>query len=105
MNFPARRRRPCVGRPLPPPALNTLFTPLLWLSIALIVLSQAAILRSTVRAMRRAESPQARRAIEWAYAIVPVVALAVSLVFTWQAASDHALHREMEARANQTVAP
>lgn len=77
---------------------------LLWLSFALIAISQVKILHSTVRAMRNAESERARRGIEWAYAIVPAVALAVALVFTWQAARDHAVRQDMEARANQ-VAP
>jgi len=74
---------------------------LFWAAIALVVASQVKILRSTVRAMRRAHSARARRGIEWAYAIVPVVALAVALVFTWQAARARAERTDMEARANQ----
>ena len=74
---------------------------ILWLSLILVVVSQILILRSTVRAMRAASSARARRGIEWAYAIVPAVALVVVLVFTWQAAREHRVHTEMEARANQ----
>jgi hypothetical protein len=74
---------------------------ILWLSLGLVALSQVMILRSTVRAMREARSARARRGIEWAYAIVPAVALAVALLFTWQAAREHAQRTDMEARANQ----
>jgi heme/copper-type cytochrome/quinol oxidase subunit 2 len=77
----------------------------LWLCIALVAVSQVMILRSTVRAMRAAESEQARRGIEWAYAVVPAIALVLVLVVTWQAASDHASRLEMEAKASQTSAP
>lgn len=63
------------------------------------------ILRSTVRAMRAAESEQARRGIEWAYAVVPVVVLLLVLVATWQASRDHALRLGLEASASQSVAP
>lgn len=76
-----------------------------WLSITLVAVSQVMILRSTVRAMRAAESEQARRGIEWAYAIVPAIALVLVLVVTWQAASDHAARLEMEAKASQMSAP
>jgi len=63
------------------------------------------ILRSTVRAMRAAASAQARRGIEWAYAIVPAVALVVVLAATWQATRDHAVRADLESRANQTSPP
>jgi heme/copper-type cytochrome/quinol oxidase subunit 2 len=59
---------------------------LFWLAAALVVIAQVMILRSTVRAMRTAASARARRGIEWAYAVVPVLALALVLVATWQAA-------------------
>jgi heme/copper-type cytochrome/quinol oxidase subunit 2 len=68
------------------------------------VVAQLLILRSTVRAMRASPSASARRTIEWAYAVVPVVVLAVVLVATWQASRDHTTHLEMEARANQVSA-
>ncbi|MBM3907796.1 MAG: hypothetical protein FJ363_06945 [Gemmatimonadetes bacterium] len=83
------------------PALPALF----WLAIVLVVASQVMILRSTVRAMRAAESAQARRGIEWAYAIVPAVALVVALAATWQESTAHRTRLDLEARANQTVAP
>ncbi len=64
---------------------------LLWIATALVVIGQIMILRSTVRAMRGATSARARRGIEWSYAIVPVVALALVLVATWRAAERHAV--------------
>ncbi|MBI2407922.1 MAG: hypothetical protein HYV19_06460 [Gemmatimonadetes bacterium] len=80
-------------------------TPIFWLAIALIAVSQVAILRSTVRAMRGATSASARRGIEWAYAIVPAVALVVALAATWQSTRTHATRLDLEARASQTSAP
>ena len=68
--------------PLPLPLL-------FWIATALVVIGQLMILRSTVRAMRGASSERARRGIEWSYAIVPVVALALVLVATWRAAERH----------------
>ena len=83
-----------------PVPLPTLF----WISITLVVVAQLLILRSTVRAMRGSPSASARRTIEWAYAVVPVIVLAVVLVATWQASREHVTRLEMEARANQTSA-
>ena len=62
---------------------------LFWIATALVVIGQMMILRSTVRAMRGASSARARRGIEWSYAVVPVVALALVLVATWRAAERH----------------
>ena len=62
-----------------------LLTVLFCLATALVVISQAMILLSTVRAMRGASSERARRGIEWSYAIVPVLVLAGVLAATWQA--------------------
>ncbi len=84
--------------PLPLPAI-------LWLSIALVAISQVMILRSTVRAMRAAASAQAKRGVEWAYAIIPAIALMVVLAVTWQAARDYAVRGDLETRANATSAP
>ncbi|MFA6167145.1 MAG: hypothetical protein WC700_11060 [Gemmatimonadaceae bacterium] len=84
--------------PLPLPVI-------LWLSIALIAVSQVMILRSTVRAMRAAASEQARRGIEWAYAVVPVIVLVLVLVATWDASQAHTTRLELEAKASQTSAP
>ncbi len=77
---------------------------LFWICITLVVVAQLLILRSTVRAMRASSSASARRTIEWAYAVVPMVVLAVVLVATWQASRDHGTRQDMEARANQTSA-
>ncbi|MEK7240000.1 MAG: hypothetical protein AAB224_05385 [Gemmatimonadota bacterium] len=68
--------------PLPLPSV-------FWIATTLVVIGQLMILRSTVRAMRGASSERARRGIEWSYAIVPVVALALVLVATWRAAERH----------------
>lgn len=84
--------------------MSVALTPLLWLALALVVVSQIKILQSTVRAMRGADAASARRGIEWAYAIVPAVALVIALAATVQAAREHGVRQEMEARANQ-VAP
>jgi len=92
---------------LPLPLHHTVPVPLptlFWISITLVVVAQLLILRSTVRAMRGSPSASARRTIEWAYAVVPVIVLAVVLVATWQASREHVTRLEMEARANQTSA-
>ena len=94
----ASRTSPTVTQSL---TLNSIF----WLALALAIVSQVMILRSTVRAMRAAASNRARRGIEWAYAVVPAIALVVSLVATWHASRDRLTHLEMEAKAIQTVAP
>ncbi len=64
-------------------------TTLFWIATALVAVGQVMILRSTVRAMRGAASARARRGVEWSYAIVPVVALALVLVATWRATERH----------------
>ncbi len=79
--------------------------PLFWLAVVIVAVSQVMILRSTVRAMRAAAAASARRGIEWAYAIVPVVALVVVLAATWQATREHAVRAEMETRANLVSPP
>jgi len=73
---------------------------LFWIAATLVAIAQVMILRSTVRALRSA-SAQAGRGIEWAYAIVPAVALALVLVATWQAAQrrDVTVRVTSEARA------
>jgi heme/copper-type cytochrome/quinol oxidase subunit 2 len=51
-----------------------------------IVVAQIFILRSTARGMRNAApGAQARPALEWAYAIVPAIALVALLAFSWRA--------------------
>lgn len=51
-----------------------------------IAVSQALILRSTARGMRVDVARQAggRAVLEWAYAIVPALALVALLVATWR---------------------
>ncbi len=70
---------------------------LFWLATALIVISQGMILRSTVRAMLAARSAHARRGIEWAYAIVPAVALVIVLLATWQAVQRRQVQVQVSA--------
>ncbi len=63
---------------------------LFWIATALVLVGQVMILRSTVRAIRGSPSASARRAIEWAYAVVPVIVLVAVLVSTWHASRDRA---------------
>jgi heme/copper-type cytochrome/quinol oxidase subunit 2 len=63
----------------------TLLADLLFAVVAgAIAVAQVMIFRSTARALRQAPADQ-RTGREWAYAIVPAVALAIVLVFAWQA--------------------
>jgi heme/copper-type cytochrome/quinol oxidase subunit 2 len=69
---------------------------LFWLSVACCTIAQFLIIRS-VRGRRHVPEPTAnvprpRRGPEMMLAIVPAIALAVLLVFTWRAvrATDHA---------------
>ena len=55
---------------------------LFWIATALVIVGQVMILRSTVRAIRGSPSASARRAIEWAYAVVPVILLVVVSLLT-----------------------
>jgi heme/copper-type cytochrome/quinol oxidase subunit 2 len=55
-----------------------------------ILVSQAFILRSTARGMRQGVAVTGNRAsLEWAYAVVPAIALVALLWFSW-----HAMHPE-----------
>ncbi|MHB1311962.1 MAG: hypothetical protein ACYC3L_08080 [Gemmatimonadaceae bacterium] len=71
-----------------------------WIAAALVIIAQVMILRSTVRALRAPSAP-AGRDIEWAYAVVPAIVLALVLVATWQAAQrrEVQVHVTSEARA------
>jgi hypothetical protein len=97
--------------PAPHPALflhHTLPLPLhhiFWIAAALVVVGQVMILRSTVRAMRAASSERARRGIEWAYAVGPVVLLLLVLLATRQASLDYAARLQLEAQAGRTHGP
>ncbi len=89
----------------PAPLVSLPLIPIFWLAVALVAVSQVMILRSTMRAIRAAASDRARRGIEWAYAIVPAVALVVVLAATWHATRDYAVRADLKARANQTSTP
>ncbi len=78
------------------PVATPLADLLFYLVAALIAVSQALILRSTARGMRHGPDAAAEpsrtgivpgprnAALEWTYAIVPAIALALLLVFAWQ---------------------
>ena len=73
-----------------------------WLAVVLCAIAQFFILRSAL-VVRAAPAdrlvPGARRPVEFLWAVLPAVALAVVLVFTWRA-----MHRE-PAPAREQVAP
>jgi hypothetical protein len=58
-------------------------TVLFWICAAAVVASQAKILGSTVRAWRQGGARAVRT--EWAFAIVPAIALAAVLWLSWAA--------------------
>jgi hypothetical protein len=64
-----------------PPILAAL---LFWSAVAAAVVAQVMILRSTRRILR-ATSPRTL-GLEWAFALVPALALAAVLVLSWRAA-------------------
>jgi heme/copper-type cytochrome/quinol oxidase subunit 2 len=65
-----------------------------WIAVACCTLAQLAIVQSVIvspaRAPEHAPASTTRRVVEIAWAILPGVALAVVLVFTWRAI--HATH-------------
>ena len=63
---------------------STLANFVFWIAAVAIVLSQIFILRSTRRGMRLGP-PGSGSWLEWTYAVLPVIAVAVLLVFTWRA--------------------
>jgi heme/copper-type cytochrome/quinol oxidase subunit 2 len=86
------------------PALNSA---LFWIAAASCVVAQLALVWAAIRAPRAAPTDPAsmrmpRRASEIAWTIVPAVALAVLLVFTWReshravAQNPHAGHQMIE---------
>lgn len=82
---PGRHRVNFHGSPSQRISVATQLADTLFAVIALaIVVSQAFILRSTARGMRHG-GPTARPALEWTYAIVPAIALAALLFFSWRA--------------------
>ena len=63
-----------------------------WISVACCVIAQVAILRSVLRTPPAVQSgasattsSSSRRATEIAWAVIPGIALAALLVFTWRA--------------------
>ena len=64
---------------MPVPLVAALF----WIAIVAVVVSQVMILRSTTRVLRAV--PPARPALEWGFAILPAVVLALVLGLTWHA--------------------
>ena len=62
---------------------------LFWTSVACCLVAQLLIVRSVLGARHvpapTADVPRARAGVELLWAVVPAIALAVLLVFTWQA--------------------
>jgi hypothetical protein len=56
---------------------------LFWLAVTAIAIAQFLILRSTRRGMRRGPAGS-RSVLEWGYAVLPGVGLALMLVWTWR---------------------
>ena len=63
---------------------STLANFVFWIAAVAIVLSQIFILRSTRRGMRLGPLGSGSW-LEWSYALLPVIVVAVLLVFTWRA--------------------
>ena len=72
-------------------------TGLFWVSVACCLIAQLFIVRSVLGARHlpspEATVPRARAALELFWAVVPAVALAVLLVFTWRAVQAHQASR------------
>jgi heme/copper-type cytochrome/quinol oxidase subunit 2 len=66
---------------------------LFWTSVAFCLVAQTLIVRSILGARHlpapAADVPRSRGAVELLWALVPAVALAVLLVFTWRAMREH----------------
>jgi heme/copper-type cytochrome/quinol oxidase subunit 2 len=73
---------------------------LFWISVACCLVAQALIVRSVLAARRlpavHPDLPRANGGVEVLWSVVPGVALALLLVFTWRA---------METRAGRASAP
>jgi heme/copper-type cytochrome/quinol oxidase subunit 2 len=65
---------------------------LFWTSVACCLVAQLLIVRSVLGARHvpapTADVPRARAGVELLWAVVPAIALAVLLVFTWQAVRE-----------------
>jgi hypothetical protein len=62
---------------------TTLSEALFWLAVAAIAIAQFLILRSTRRGMRRGPAGSGSL-LEWGYAVLPGIALALTLAWTWR---------------------
>jgi len=73
---------------MPHPVATILF----WISVACCLVAQVLIVRSVVAARglpaARPELPRARGSVEVMWAVVPAIALAALLFFTWRAIGD-----------------
>jgi heme/copper-type cytochrome/quinol oxidase subunit 2 len=79
-----------------------------WIAVLACIVAQIAILRSTYAARRVEKSalvPAASRAGEIVWAIVPVVALSVLLVATWQKIEAREAHMRMDHSGMQHSMP
>ncbi len=79
---------------------------LFWLSVACCAIAQTFIIRS-VQSTRNAPEPaatvpRARHSVEMLWAVLPAVALAVLLAFTWRAIRARADHPGVQAQAVST---
>jgi heme/copper-type cytochrome/quinol oxidase subunit 2 len=77
---------------MPTPAADFLF----WAATAVIAVTQFFILRSTRRGMKLGP-PGSGSALEWTFAILPAICLAVLLFWTWH--TMHAGQFTFDARA------
>jgi heme/copper-type cytochrome/quinol oxidase subunit 2 len=75
-----------------------------WLSVACCLVAQVSIVRSVLAARRlpavRPDLPRANAAVELMWAVVPGIALAVLLLFTWRAIGA----RDVRGTAPATIA-
>ncbi|HET7457961.1 MAG TPA: hypothetical protein VFJ74_09915 [Gemmatimonadaceae bacterium] len=77
--------------------LSLLSDALFWVAVAVCAVAQAAIVRSALGVQQTAAAPGTtlpplRRAVEVAWTIVPALALATLLVFTWRAMHPPVVH-------------
>jgi hypothetical protein len=80
---------------------TTLSDILFWTAAVFIVLAQALILRSTRRGMRHGPR-QGATVLEWGYAVLPGIALALTLVWTWRTMHDATVRFEARPPAAGT---
>ena len=77
---------------------TTLSELLFGLCVLIVAVAQLLIVRSTRRGMARGPSSSAS-ALEWSFALLPVVALAVVLTFTWRAMHEGTVQFDSHAPA------